>query len=135
MNPQIKPCPFCGCEDAELADSEVPKIDGRGKKQAVFCNSCFCEGPTADHESDALELWNRRFPGWMDIESAPVNQSVLIYIPNAEHYGPGIYRGMLVDMGTGKRWMTTALSMGRDCGETWSPTHWMPLPAAPDAKG
>lgn len=53
-------CPFCGSEQAEVADSSVPKIDGRGQKVAVFCNDCFCEGPTADNESDAMELWNRR---------------------------------------------------------------------------
>ena len=71
---------------------------------------------------------------WRQIDSAPTNQSVLIYIPNAEHYGEGIYRGMLVDMGTGKRWTTTALSMGRDCGTTWHPTHWMPLPSPPNSQ-
>ena len=71
---------------------------------------------------------------WQPIDSAPTNQAVLIYIPNAEHYGEGIYRGMLVDMGTGKRWTTTALSMGRDCGTTWQPTHWMPLPPSPNAE-
>lgn len=56
----LSACPFCGDKDVELADSSVPKIEGRGPKQAVFCHGCFCEGPTADHESDAIELWNRR---------------------------------------------------------------------------
>jgi Lar family restriction alleviation protein len=56
----LKPCPFCGDSDAEVADSDVPTIHGN-KKVAVFCNACFCEGPTANCESDAIELWNRRF--------------------------------------------------------------------------
>src|SRR6185312_5594535 len=37
---------------------------------------------------------------WRPIETAPRNESVLIFIPNCEHYGHGVYRGMLVDMGT-----------------------------------
>lgn len=67
---------------------------------------------------------------WRPIETAPVNKSVLIWIPRAEHYGPPIYRGMLVDMGTGRRWTVNGLSIGRDCGDR-QPTHWMPLPEPP----
>lgn len=52
-------CPFCGDDNAELGDSEVPTINGN-QKVAVFCNTCFCEGPTANCESDAIELWNAR---------------------------------------------------------------------------
>lgn len=68
---------------------------------------------------------------WRPIETAPANTSVLIFIPNAEHYGPGIYRGLLVDMSTGPHWQVSGLHMGRDCGTTWQPTHWMPLPDPP----
>lgn len=68
---------------------------------------------------------------WRPIESAPCNVSVLVFIPNAEHYGAGVYRGLQVDMGTGRRWMTSALSCGGDCGPHQQPTHWMPLPAPP----
>lgn len=60
MSEALKPCPFCGSEEVELADSSVPKINGRGFKQAVYCNDCFCEWPTADHESDAMEAWNNQ---------------------------------------------------------------------------
>ena len=69
--------------------------------------------------------------GWRAIESAPKNESVLIYIPNAEHYGHGVYRGMLVDMGAGQHWSANAVAMGRDLGRDTMPTHWMPLPAPP----
>jgi len=68
---------------------------------------------------------------WRPIATAPRNVSVLIFIPNAEHYGPGIYRGMLVDMGTGPHWSTNALHFGRDCGPHDQPTHWMNLPEPP----
>lgn len=68
---------------------------------------------------------------WLPIETAPTNASVLIYIPNAEHYGYGVYRAMQVDMGTGRRWMTSGLHIGRDCGPDSQPTHWMHFPPEP----
>ena len=68
---------------------------------------------------------------WQPIETAPTNESVLIFQPNWDHYGHGVYRAIHVDMGTGKRWMTTAWACGRDLGADAIPTHWMPLPAPP----
>lgn len=55
----ISECPFCDNRDCEVAESEVPGING-GKKQAVFCPECFCEGPTADTQQEAIELWDTR---------------------------------------------------------------------------
>jgi hypothetical protein len=70
--------------------------------------------------------------GWQPInDQTPTNRSVLIYIPNAEHYGPGIYRAILVDMGTGRRWHTTGFAVGRDLTGDVTPTHWMHTPAPP----
>lgn len=76
---------------------------------------------------------------WQPIDTAPVNQSVLVYIPSpvAEHYGPGIYRAILVDTRPDLRapyWTTTALHTGRDVGNGEQPTHWMPLPDPPEVK-
>lgn len=68
---------------------------------------------------------------WMLIESAPVNESVLVYIPNAEHYGAGIYRA--IKNKYDKTWSTFGMSVGRACGDR-QPTHWMPLPAPPEGK-
>lgn len=70
--------------------------------------------------------------GWQPIETVPTNASVLVFIPNAEHYGHGVYRAMLVDMGTGRRWHTSGLHVGRDCGPDSQPTHWQPLPEPPE---
>ena len=68
---------------------------------------------------------------WQPIATAPRNTSVLIFIPNAEHYGPGVYRGMLVDMGTGPHWDANALHMGGAIPWDYAPTHWMPFPEPP----
>lgn len=74
---------------------------------------------------------------WEPIETAPINESVLIYIPNAEHYGEGIYRGLQVESDwlpdKPRHWMTNGMSIGRDCGSR-QPTHWMPLPSPPEEK-
>lgn len=56
---EITLCPFCGDWGAEVAESAVLSIHG-GQKQAVYCNTCFCEGPTAERETGAVEAWNRR---------------------------------------------------------------------------
>lgn len=69
--------------------------------------------------------------GWRPIETAPENVSILGFIPNAEHYGQGVYRCIKVNMGTGIRWSVSGLHMGRDTGLEYQPTHWRPLPPAP----
>lgn len=69
---------------------------------------------------------------WSPIECAPINASVLVFIPNAEHYGPGIYRALRPKFGILRPWQVTGLHMGRDCGRGYQPTHWMPLPSVPD---
>jgi len=69
---------------------------------------------------------------WQPIETAPQDASVLIYIPNAEHYGEGIYRAILSSEFGG--WTTFGLHVGRAVGSIYQPTHWMPLPEAPGMK-
>lgn len=69
---------------------------------------------------------------WQPIETCPRNKSVLLFLPNTEHYGPGIWRGILVDMGTGLRFHGTAWACGRDFED--EPTHWMPLPDVPNTE-
>lgn len=76
----------------------------------------------------------REAEGWRPISEAPFNQSVLIFIPNAEHYGHGVYRGLRVNMGTGERWHVSGLHMGKDCGAEYAPIKWQPLPQPPKPK-
>lgn len=72
---------------------------------------------------------------WQTIETAPLNESVLIFIPSpvAEHYGAGIYRALQKQRISGLRlWMTTGLHHGSDIVDRdYQPTHWMPLPEPP----
>lgn len=68
---------------------------------------------------------------WQPISTAPENMSVLVFIPNADHYGPGVYRAILANFGSGKYWITTGRHVGRAVALDDQPTHWMPLPEPP----
>ena len=60
IEPELKPCPFCGStqpkvsNDADLHD-HVPSW-------YVLCSHCGCKGPEHLTLDDAIEAWNRRAP-------------------------------------------------------------------------
>lgn len=54
----------------------MPSIRG-GQKQAVYCNTCFCEGPTAETETGAVEARNRRIAS-VPAESYVHEKAVLV---------------------------------------------------------
>ena len=68
---------------------------------------------------------------WRPISEAPINESVLINVPHWDHYGPGIFRAILVDMGNGQSWKTFGWAIGRELPSEMTPTHWRPLPTPP----
>lgn len=71
---------------------------------------------------------------WQTIETAPINTAVLVFVPNWDHYGPGIYRAIRVNFGpdrAAEHWHSSAWAMGRDFATDCQPTHWMPLPDPP----
>lgn len=69
---------------------------------------------------------------WQPIETAPINKAILINVRNAEYYqNGGTYAGMLVDMGTGKRWYTFGWAIGRDLGPENKVVGWQEMPAPP----
>ena len=73
---------------------------------------------------------------WQPIETAPENRAILIHIPHLDYYGSnGVYAGILVNMGTGIRWMTFGHAIGRDLGRDDLPDAWCEFPAAPKAEG
>jgi hypothetical protein len=57
----LKLCPFCGdIMDMEVAESNCINIHTGDNKYAVYCNSCFCEGPPSLTKEGAIENWNLR---------------------------------------------------------------------------
>lgn len=52
---KTEPCPFCG-----YYMTMVWHIGHLGKPWVVECYKCGAQGPHADTEDEAFELWNRR---------------------------------------------------------------------------
>ena len=133
---ELKACPLC--EGACNIDPHNG-YNSRNEHEwfyEVRCTECGLHLDMCDSKKEDYAKWNRRAMqrpdgGRDDMKDCPLNQSVLFYIPNAEHYGPGIYRGMRIDMGTGERWHVSGLGMGRDLGVMDMPTAWQPLPPPP----
>ena len=71
MTDALKPCPFCGSDDAEALDMEG--------KHYVVCYDCALEGPFHKSRAAVIAAWNTRAalaapavpPGWQPIETAP----------------------------------------------------------------
>lgn len=79
-------------------------------------------------QARAIAAWNKRaapanhtVPDWQPIETAPNNIPLLVAV---ELDGPGDWRIKIGGLQQG-HW--------RIFGASWTPSHWMPLPAAPIA--
>ena len=70
---------------------------------------------------------------WQPIGTAPDNQAVLVFVPNWDHYGPGVYRAIHVNFQgrSDPRWHSSAWACGRDFSAECQPTLWMPFPDLP----
>ena len=121
MEPELKPCPFCG--SSKTIVSPVSPEDGRHTDRQVRCENCGARGPVADDADAALTEWSDCATGWQPIETAPLHAEFLGYIPNAAgapyrvvHFGGEIYGDPC--------WVTADL---KRC----NPTKWHPLPKPP----
>ncbi len=119
-HPAIEPCP-CGAHAI---------ITPNARHVRCSVDTCWV-GPLAESREAAIADWNRVAGQRWRFDTPPLNQSVLINVPDAEHYGPGIYRAVRVDFDYPPRWHTTAVSMGRDIpGDRVK--GWRPLPDPPE---
>ena len=111
---ELLPCPFCG---AEAALGVV--FDNAG-----VCCVMGCVEVTAPYEDEAIEEWNTRTPDlsqWQDIDSAPKDgKYILAWASGWECVLPVRW----FESGDKGWWTLHALER--------HPTHWMPLPAAPN---
>lgn len=55
MIEKAKPCPFCNC--SQIMTWHIGHYD---KPWVAECPRCLADGPHADTEKEAIELWNRR---------------------------------------------------------------------------
>lgn len=56
-------CPFCGCGQLYTLCIEL-----HDKPWVVECCRCHAQGPHADTEKEAFNLWNERVKEWPDTE-------------------------------------------------------------------
>lgn len=121
----LLPCPFCGSDDIAFTSNGH-------ESEFVECMECGSSGPAASGFQATSEAWNRRAAiearaavpsGWRPIETAPNDEAVLLY---------GAKRlQMCVGMNHSRDgWVTDTTS---EWVSMYTPTHWMPLPAAPGA--
>ena len=114
----LMPCPFC-------ASARVRTDYIRDGRQAR-CLNCFAYGPAmfnagkggAETDARAIAAWNRRADQWMPIESAPRDGTHILLGRKGEPVCEGFY-----DDWSDGQWACA-----------FTPTHWRPLPAPPEAK-
>ena len=131
----LAPCPFCGGE-AWLNDYEAKYSDLPPKSRAPQCRSCGASLGYLTTPAKATEAWNRRvtaapaspLPGgvWRtDFENAPDCEEGILIV-DATKISPAVGTARFID----GEWCGYDHGHGVEC--LWpSPTHWMPLPAAP----
>lgn len=134
---ELKPCPFCGGE-AILYTSREESYGYHCAARSVKCeNGCAETRPfdtsdfdwverkqvPLDADREAIAAWNTRAPQWQPIETYDKRASSHSYLLLLTHSGDCQIGTYNPEFG----WFSK--STGRDI----LPTHWMPLPAPPEA--
>lgn len=126
--PQLSACPFCGREPDYLAQ-HINDVS-LAEFHAIVC-CCGGLAPKAHHssssQSKAVTAWNNRVSPWIPVaERLPKeNEQVLCAV---EFDGPGDWR---IKVGGYTPNGNEAHREWKIFGASWTPTHWMPLPATP----
>lgn len=131
----LLPCPMCGCTEILVKKRKTTMVECKDCGVAVFN---YQDGV----ERDAIEHWNRRAlpaaaapSGWHGIESAPRDHVTEFDGWNGERV-PNVSWGRPEYWPRGKEaWTHFVYEYGQGWirEEVKGLTHWMPLPAAPDA--
>lgn len=142
---ELKPCPFCGSGNVLGG-----KSDDDGNGFAVWCAGCGVMTNIYATPDEAETVWNTRAPAapgmvWQPIETAPkTGQTILLGYKNSfgkwrTMRGQWFSQAQIDDEwdepeGYIDGWYETSVEAD-DPPNCWPtlPTHWMPLPAAPDA--
>lgn len=80
MSEELKPCVFCGHDEARVI--VVDEVTDAGCEEATVplyaasCPYCGARGPMALSEDEAVEAWNRRAERTCNVESSHVEQEM-----------------------------------------------------------
>ena len=130
MNDELKRCPFC---DGRAITNHVR--DGR----RAVCIDCGAAAGSQFHgplnmpsaEDRAITAWNTRADGWQSIETAPEDGTLVqLYCARAElPVSVGYYENTAgIPWESADRWVMFEMD---GMVSAFMPTHWRPLPAAP----
>lgn len=129
MTDELKSCPFCGANSTILyRDNSMSKW-----RWSVDCDgtTCGASGPIEATEADAVKAWNTRADGWQDIATAPRDGTLVqLYCARAElPVSVGYYENTAgIPWESADRWVMFEMD---GMVSAFMPTHWRPLPAAP----
>lgn len=57
----LKPCPFCGASEENMAVWAGDPLDGiPGMIYQISCYRCGCDGPPSSSKRSAVTIWNAR---------------------------------------------------------------------------
>jgi Lar family restriction alleviation protein len=119
----LLPCPFCGARGILLNSL------WQNGQNSIDCMKCGAIGPATLDKVAAVISWNRRASGWQPISTAPRDGTeVLLWFSGPETATPhGRKIGRWSGRVHGFPWNCGASSFPAD-----APTHWQPLPPAPE---
>ena len=128
------PCPWCADTVLEVRESVVTQI------QWVTCTTCGASGPERETAPAAIAAWNRRASGWQSISTAPRDGTRFwgnvgddaIAMCWHEGFAAFVSSWRRMELALGYTCADTGLSYHDHSPEKHNPTHWQPLPPAPE---
>lgn len=122
---ELKNCPFCGSANTMIDD--IVELEGKALYTA-FCGYCQSKSSNFCDYNDAVNAWNTRADGWIDVSDSSPDFDVQVLVCYIGHnFGvPTIkYTTAFLDEEKGWRYWDSNNIFG------WSVTHWMPNPSNP----
>lgn len=128
----LKPCPFCGSGVILSDENETGQF-------SPTCRNSDCPEyfhGFYDTREEAIAAWNTRAHppvmeamGWRPIESALKGKEILLFVPDES---PQYVAGWWCETDDGDGWAYADETLYELAVFAPEPTHWMPLPDAPD---
>ncbi len=126
----LAPCPFCGATPFLHRGDDIVGISCGPDSACNKTGLCVAFSPAK--EESAVAAWNRRAPAagpatpmWIRVNDRLPEKNTMVLCAT-EFDGPGDWRtkvGYVQDVPDFIDWYIF--------GGSWTPSHWMPLPAAP----
>lgn len=130
----LRPCPFCGENTIFLNPREG------ASRGSINCPACLVVMPEEAGQSELIRSWNERTSLWQHIGTAPKDGTrILLFTTHvADDYCDETFSEIQIGcwdpghLSDDPMWSREA---GWDLQKIGVPSHWMPLPKAPEQAG